>query len=168
MPERRLAGEGRVRVPAPPLAVLDVLLRPDALACLVPGAEAVEQPEPGLYSATLRIGVGRLAGCYRAELRLHLLDPSRALRVSGSSAGLFGHGTAAGQVSLRALPSGGTLVSWRYEGTVGGPVTLAGSLPLRVATRVFIGRFFAALAAWPFAEEGPGALPRQAARFVGR
>lgn len=179
MPRRSLAGAGEEAVPAPPAAVRAALLHPATLRALVPGAEEVSQPEPGLYCAVLGFGVGRLRGHYRVELRVVSHEAGHGtlrstgqdagqdgpceLVLAGHSAGPLGGGSATAHVLLREGPTGHTRLAWRYEGTVTGPVALAGSTALRLASQRYVRRFFATLASGHFATGAATLMPAREA-----
>jgi len=156
---RRMAGAGRTEVPAAPAAVLAALLDPAVLATLIPGADSVEQSGEGRFSALLSFGVGTLRSRYRIELDLSGRDHAQAILLQGSSRGGLGGGNANGRVALRQSRPGRTSIDWSYEGEVTGAVALAGDTLLQISARLFVHRFFAALARFKFPADLAGRRP---------
>ncbi len=143
--ERRLHGEGRTEVAAPRERLWAMLLDPDALLRIVPGAHGVERVSETEYRADVTLGVGPVKGRYRVALSLSDMQAPEALTLTGSAEGALGFGHGSGRVTLEAAPQG-TVIAWRYEAAVGGRVaSIAGRL-LDGAARLVIGQFFAALA----------------------
>ncbi|MEJ8571466.1 xanthine dehydrogenase family protein molybdopterin-binding subunit [Microbaculum marinum] len=144
--ERALHGEDEARVSAPRQAVWDMLLDPQTLRAVVPGAHSIEQVSPTRFRAEVTLGVGPVRGRYRAEIALSDLDAPNALTLSGSAEGGLGTGRGEGRVTLTQTDDGGTLVAYRYEAAIGGKVASVGGRLLDGAARVVIGQFFASLA----------------------
>jgi 2-furoyl-CoA dehydrogenase large subunit len=144
--ERRLFGEGEARVAAAPDAVWAVLLDPDALAGLIPGAHDVRRLSETRFTADVTLGVGPVKGRYAADVALSDLDPPCAATLTGSAEGVLGFGRGSGRVTLTA-EADGTRLAYRYEAAIGGKVAAIGGRFLDGAARVLIGQFFAALAA---------------------
>lgn len=143
-----MSGSGRVVVAAAPDAVWAALLDPMVLQRIIPGAERVERIGAARFRAVLVFGVGWLGSRCEAGLELSELERPCRLTLVGDGAGLFGGGSAAGHVTLAAGAPGSTVLSWRYTGTVHGPVALAGSRLLRIASGRFVDGFFAGLVRW--------------------
>lgn len=137
-----MRADGRAHVGAPPNMVRAAILDPAVLARIIPGAESVTRDGDGTFIATLGLGVGPFRGRQTVTLRAEAAGDG--LAVSGRAAGPFGSGEAAGRLALH--PEGeGTLILWRYEGRVNGPVALAGARLLRLSAAAFVGRTFANL-----------------------
>ena len=145
MSGQALTGEGSCDVGAPPGLVWLTLLDPETLRTLIPGTDSVERLGDR-YVASLSYGAGRIRARYRVELVLSGPVPPGPLALSGHSEGRLGWGRANAAVALEPAEAGRTTITWRYEGVIGGPVSLLGGLVLRSAARVFVGRFFSALA----------------------
>ncbi len=144
--ERKLTGEGRETVATAREAVWAMLLDPDALASLIPGAHGVQKLSDTRFRADVMLGVGPVKGRYRAEVQLTDLDPPHAVTLHGSAEGALGFGHGAGFVTLETVPEG-TVVAYRYEAAIGGKVASIGGRLLDGAARVMIRQFFAALVA---------------------
>ncbi len=166
---RGLTGRGEARVAAPPQAVWDLLLDPDQLAAIVPGAHGVRRLTPTRFSADVTLGVGPVRGRYRVELELSDLDPPNGARLSGKASGALGAGSGSGRVTLRG-DGDGTLIGYEYEARLGGKVAAVGGRLLDGAARIVIGQFFAALgrrAAGGDGNAGRGMFVRLLARLRG-
>lgn len=145
MPKQRITGAGHALIPAEPTVVWKALLDPKTLAAIIPGARDVERLGPMHFRASLSLGVGPFRADYAATLQLGGEEPSR-FDLQGASSGRLGWGAGNGAVALRRRPPGHTIVEWSYEGSINGPVTLAGGPILGTATKFFVTRFFTALA----------------------
>mgnify|MGYP000557275025 CR=1 FL=1 len=143
--ERALHGEGQATVAAPRQTVWDMLLDPETLRAVVPGAHSIEQVSPTHFRAEVTLGVGPVKGRYRAEIKLSDLDEPNALTLSGGADGALGTSRGSGRVTLTQTERG-TVVSYTYEAAIGGKVASVGGRLLDGAARVVIGQFFASLA----------------------
>jgi 2-furoyl-CoA dehydrogenase large subunit len=143
--ERSLHGAGRTEVAAPREALWAMLLDPDALLRIVPGAHGVERLSETEYRADVTLGVGPVKGRYRVALSLSDMRAPEAVTLTGKAEGALGFGHGRGWVTLEPAAQG-TVIAWRYEAAVGGKVaSIAGRL-MDGAARLIIGQFFAALA----------------------
>jgi len=145
--ERKLFGEGKAVVAAPPAKVWAMLLDPQALLGLVPGAHGIEKLSDTTFRADVTLGVGPVKGRYKAEIALSDLVPPRSAKLAGSAIGALGFGHGTGTVTLTEDTPGRTVIAYRYEGAIGGKVASIGGRLLDGAARVIIGQFFKALAA---------------------
>ena len=144
--ERRLFGEGEAVVAASAAKVWAMLLDPEALLAVVPGAEAIEKVSDTEFRAEATLGVGPVKGRYRVAVALADLRPPEFLTLSGSAEGGLGFGRGIGSVNLREEAPGRTVIAYRYEAEIGGKVASIGGRLLDGAARVIIGQFFAGLA----------------------
>jgi len=144
--ERLLRGAGKAHVAAAPEAIWAMLLDPDTLAAIIPGAHGVEKASDTAFRADVTLGIGPVKGRYKAEVSLSDLDPPRAVTLSGRVDGNLGFGGGKGAITLAPDGTGGTHLSYTYEAFVGGKVASVGGRLLDGAARVIIGQFFAALA----------------------
>ncbi len=145
--ERQLFGEGSVVVAASATKIWAMLLDPDTLLAVVPGAHGIKKLSDTRFQAEVTLGIGPVKGRYRAEISLSDLVPPSAVTLTGSTDGALGFGLGVGYVSLREETPGRTVISYRYEASVGGKVASIGGRLLDGAARVIIGQFFRALAA---------------------
>lgn len=140
-----LTGQGKARVSASPQAIWNLLMDPEQLAAIIPGAHGVSKPSEDRFRADVTLGVGPVKGRYKVDVALSDLDPPRSALLTGRAAGALGMGEGAGRVSLTALPDGGTEIAYEYEARVGGKVASVGGRLLDGAARIVIGQFFTAL-----------------------
>ncbi|MBV8534217.1 MAG: molybdopterin-dependent oxidoreductase, partial [Alphaproteobacteria bacterium] len=145
--ERRLFGEGQAVVAAPAARIWAMLLDPNTLLAVVPGAHGIEKISDTQFRADVTLGVGPVKGRYRAEMSLSELDPPRAVTLSGGADGALGFGRGTGRVTLREEAPDRTVIGYHYEAKIGGKVASIGGRLLDGAARVIIGQFFQALAA---------------------
>jgi 2-furoyl-CoA dehydrogenase large subunit len=145
--ERQLFGEGDVMVEAPAARLWAMLLDPDALLALVPGAHGIEKVSETEFRAEVTLGIGPVKGRYRVTMTLSDLQPPHSLTLSGVAEGGLGFGRGAGHVTLHEDSPGRTRIAYRYEAAIGGRIASIGGRLLDGAARVIIGQFFAALAA---------------------
>jgi 2-furoyl-CoA dehydrogenase large subunit len=159
--ERRLFGEGRAKVNAPPDQVWRMLLDPATLAAVVPGAHGIEKISDTHFRAQVTLGIGPVKGKYRADIELSDLDPPHAVTLTGLADGALGLARGGGRVILEPDGENGTVVTYRYQAAIGGKVAAVGGRLLDGAAKFVIGQFFAALAA----HAGGG---RERASLIGR
>ncbi len=159
--DRTLRGSGETTVPAPPGTIWALLLDPDVLASVIPGAHDVKKLSPTRFTADVTLGVGPVKGRYEADITLSDLDPPHGVTLTGTVSGGLGDGGGMGRVTLEADGKGGTRIGYTYEAAVGGKVAAVGGRLLDGAARVIIGGFFAALARRAGGgAAGPGVLRR--------
>ncbi|WP_296585451.1 molybdopterin cofactor-binding domain-containing protein [Xanthobacter sp.] len=144
--ERLMRGAGKACVTAAPEAVWAMLLDPDTLAAIIPGAHDVRKVSDTKFTADVTLGIGPVKGRYKAQVALSDLDPPRAVTLSGKVDGNLGFGGGSGRITLNPDGAGGTELSYTYEAFVGGKVASVGGRLLDGAAKVIIGQFFAALA----------------------
>lgn len=143
--ERGLHGEGSAEVAAEPQLIWNMLLDPETLRAVIPGAHAVHRVTATHFRADVTLGVGPVKGRYKADIRLSDLDEPRAVTLSGRVEGALGFGGGSGRITLMPIESG-TRVGYSYEAAIGGKVASVGGRLLDGAARIVIGQFFAALA----------------------
>jgi 2-furoyl-CoA dehydrogenase large subunit len=160
-------GEGKAYVGGAPQDVWAVLLEPDALATIIPGANRVERTSDTSFRADVTLGIGPVKGRYLAEVTLSDLDPPRAVTLSGRMEGNLGFGGGAGRITLTPDGNNGTALTYNYDAFVGGKVASVGGRLLDGATKFIIGQFFAALTR---KVSGPAAAPQVGliARLLGQ
>jgi len=144
--ERALTGSGKAVVAAPRQKIWDMLLDPDMLMSVIPGAHGVEKVSDTEFRADVTLGIGPVKGRYKAKISLSDLNEPESVTLSGGTEGALGSGTGTGRITLTE-EDGRTTVAYTYEAAVGGKVaSIAGRL-LDGAAKVVIGQFFDALAA---------------------
>ena len=144
--DRTLRGSGEATVKATPEAIWAMLLDPDVLASVIPGAHGVKKVSDTRFTADVTLGIGPVKGRYAADIALSDLDANRGATLTGTVAGALGSGSGSGRVTLERASDGVTRVGYTYEAAVGGKVASVGGRLLDGAARVIIGGFFTALA----------------------
>ena len=140
-----MAGTGETVISVSPAAIWAALQDPLVLAAIIPGSKSIERLDEGRFRAVLALGVGPFRSDYTVELVIAGLDMPHSLTLAGHSVGGLGSGEARGHVALHERRPGRTEVSWRFAGTVSGPVGVVGDTVLAGVSRLFVTRFFAAL-----------------------
>lgn len=162
---RALHGSGEARVSVPPETVWRMLLDPNTLAAIIPGAHGVEKISNTHFRADVTLGVGPVSGRYKADIQLSNLDEPRAVTLTGVVAGALGDARGAGSIALIPVENG-TKVIYDYSAEIGGKVASIGGRLLDGAARVVIKQFFAALVR--HAASGVAKKPGLYARLFGR
>jgi 2-furoyl-CoA dehydrogenase large subunit len=161
--ERGLFGEGTASVAASRQQIWDMLLNPDVLAGLIPGAHGVERVSETDFRATVALGIGPVKGVYQAAISLSDMVPPESVTLAGEVEGALGCGRGRGRITL-AADGDGTVMTYRYEAAIGGKVASIGGRLLDGAARVIIGQFFTALAVQAGGKRS-GLFARLLARF---
>jgi 2-furoyl-CoA dehydrogenase large subunit len=141
---RALHGSGKARVSVPPETVWRMLLDPNTLAAIIPGAHGVEMISKTHFRADVTLGVGPVSGRYKADIQLSNLDEPRAVTLTGVVAGALGDARGSGRIALMPVESG-TKITYSYDAEIGGKVASIGGRLLDGAAKVVIKQFFAAL-----------------------
>jgi len=140
-----LEGVGEHILPAPPSQVWALLIDPEALFGLIPGAETVERLDGERYRATLRLGIGVVRGRFVAEIALRDPHPSEKIRLTGRLIGPLGAASGGGEIVLHGEGET-TRLAYRYRLGVSGQAAAVGSRLLGAASRALIHQFFEAAA----------------------
>lgn len=143
--ERNLTGDGQAVVAASRQKVWDMLLDPDTLMSVIPGAHGIKKLSATEFQADITLGIGPVRGLYSAEISLSELREPESATLTGSMVGALGYGRGSGHITLTE-DDGKTTVSYVYEAAIGGKVASIGGRLLDGAARVVISQFFGALA----------------------
>jgi carbon monoxide dehydrogenase subunit G len=137
---------GTATIAHPVADVYIALTDPAILVRTLPGCQRLEQTGPESYQATLEAGVGSIKGLFDGDVRLSDLTPPDSFTLRASGAGTPGTVDAVAHVRLVADPaSGGTLVHYAADATVGGVIGGVGQRMLSGVARRTAGDFFAAV-----------------------
>ena len=120
-----MSGEQHILLPQQ--RVWEALNDPAILKACIPGCESIDRISDNEYKVAMTAAVGPVKAKFSGKLLLSDIDPpnaySLAFEGSGGAAG-FGKGSA--QVSL-APESGGTLLTYKAQASVGGKLAQIGS-----------------------------------------
>ena len=118
---------GEQHIPVPQQRVWEALNDPEILKSCIPGCESIDRVSENEYKVAMTAAVGPVKAKFAGKLLLSDINPpnsySLAFEGSGGAAG-FGKGSA--QVSL-APESGGTLLTYKAQASVGGKLAQIGS-----------------------------------------
>ena len=118
---------GEQHIPLPQQRVWEALNDPEILKSCIPGCESIDRVSENEYKVAMTAAVGPVKAKFAGKLLLSDINPpnsySLAFEGSGGAAG-FGKGSA--QVSL-APESGGTLLTYKAQASVGGKLAQIGS-----------------------------------------
>ncbi len=137
---------GSATIAHPVVDVYNALTDPAVLVRTLPGCQRLEQTGPDRYQATLEAGVGSIKGLFDGDVRLADMSAPDSFTLHASGAGTPGTVDAVAHVRLVADPvSGGTLVHYAADATVGGVIGGVGQRMLSGVARRTAGEFFAAV-----------------------
>lgn len=140
-----LTGSGQATVAASRQELWNMLLDPEQMAAVIPGAHGVRKLSPAHFEVDVTLGVGPVKGRYEVDIRLSDLDEPNAARLTGTASGALGSGGGSGTIRLVDAPDGGTTVHYDYQAQVGGKVASVGGRMLDGAAKMVIGQFFQSL-----------------------
>jgi 2-furoyl-CoA dehydrogenase large subunit len=143
---RALHGQGEAKVAAAPQAIWDMLLDPQTLASIIPGAHGVEKISDTHFRAEVTLGVGPVTGRYKADIQLSDLVAPHSVTLTGKVVGALGDGGGTGRIRLTPDADGGTTLTYDYDAEIGGKVASIGGRLLDGAAKLVIRQFFQALA----------------------
>lgn len=144
---RGLTGSGEATVSAGRQELWDMLLDPEQMAAVIPGAHGVRKLSPTHFEIDVTLGVGPVKGRYEVDIRLSDLDAPNVAKLTGTARGALGSGGGEGMIRLADASDGGTLVHYEYTAQVGGKVASVGGRMLDGAAKMVIGKFFESLSA---------------------
>jgi carbon monoxide dehydrogenase subunit G len=126
--------KGEHWLPAAPEVVWETLHDVDALRATIPGCKELTQTAPNCFEGSASVGIGVIKGLYKGGIQLELENPysEACLTVNARS----GHAEIRGQGDIYLEPSGsGTLVRYRGEARISGPLAAVGQRLLPSATK---------------------------------
>ena len=126
--------KGERWLPAPPEVVWDRLHDVDTLRATIPGCKELTQTAPNCFEGSASVGIGVIKGLYKGTLELVREVPhSEAdLAIDARS----GHAEIRGTGDIFLEASGdGTLVRYRGEARISGPLAAVGQRLLPSATK---------------------------------
>jgi carbon monoxide dehydrogenase subunit G len=130
-------------VPAPPARVFAALVDPAVLLRAIPGCESLTTVSPGVYEATMRIGVAGLKGTYTGKASVRDERPPSALTLAFDGKG--GPGFVRGSAAIALAAEQGdtaTRVACDADVQVGGVIAAVGSRLIQAAATKMADDFF--------------------------
>ncbi len=125
--------------------VYAALTDPAVLVRTIPGCQRLEQTGPDTYKATVAAGVASIKGMFDGEVRLTKQSAPDSFTLHASGAGAPGTVSAIAQVTLASNSSGGTLLRYDADATIGGVIGGVGQRMLSGVAKKTAGEFFAAV-----------------------
>lgn len=136
---------GTATLAAPPQQVWEAFHDPAVLATCLPGCHSLTETGPYTYSMRVTAGVPAIKGTYDGTVALadQVHAESFTLKANGAGA----PGTVDADVVVRLAPSdtGGTVLTYDADASVGGAVGGVGQRMLTGVTRKMAGQFFSAV-----------------------
>jgi carbon monoxide dehydrogenase subunit G len=125
---------GQRWLPAPPEVVWETLHDVDMLRMTIPGCKELTQIAPNCFEGSASVGIGVIKGLYKGGLELTLERPYSEACVAVNARS--GHAEIRGNGDISLEPSGeGTLVRYRGEARISGPIAAVGQRLLPSATK---------------------------------
>jgi carbon monoxide dehydrogenase subunit G len=126
--------KGERWLPAPPEVVWERLHDVDTLRATVPGCKELTQTAPNCFEGAASVGIGVIKGLYKGGIELTLEKPYSEACVAVSAKS--GHAEIKGTGDISLEPSGeGTMVRYRGEAKISGPLAGVGQRLLPSATK---------------------------------
>ncbi len=128
-------------VPAPPARVFAALVDPAVLQRAIPGCESLTTVSPGVYEATMRVGLAGLKGTYTGKASVRDERPPSALTLAFDGKG--GPGFVRGSAAIALVEQGdATRVACDADVQVGGVIAAVGSRLIQAAAMKMADDFF--------------------------
>jgi len=136
----RISGEATIKAPLD--RVWWALNDPAVLVRTIPGCERLDETGPDAYRMTVTAGVAAIKGTYEGEVRISDQVEPTAFVMRASGAGAPGTVSADVRVTLAEGGSGGTLVTYDADATVGGVLGGVGQRMIAGVARKTAAEFF--------------------------
>lgn len=138
----RLDYQGELTIPAPLAEVWAFLTDPQRVSCCVPDLHQLEVHDGQRFDAVVRVGVGPVRGPFRLQVQMSRDEDEKtaSLHIRG-----FGMGSGvelSSSMKLEPQGDGETLMRWRAEGSVSGPLASVGGRLLDAQARKTIEQIF--------------------------
>jgi carbon monoxide dehydrogenase subunit G len=150
---------GEVTLPAERPKVWALLNDPEALKSAIPGCQSLEKTGENGFAAVVKLRIGPVSATFKGKVELLDIVPLEGYTIKGEGeGGIAGFAKGGAKVSL-ADASGGTLLRYDVEATVGGKIAQLGSRLIDGVAKNMADKFFTnfvALAADGGAQAGVG------------
>jgi carbon monoxide dehydrogenase subunit G len=138
---------GEVTLPAERPKVWALLNDPEVLKSAIPGCESLERTGDNGFAAVVKTKIGPVSATFRGKVELSDIVPLVGYTIKGEGeGGVAGFAKGGAKVSL-ADASGGTLLRYDVEATVGGKIAQLGARLVDGVAKNMADKFFASFAA---------------------
>lgn len=137
---------GTQTFPAPRQQVWNLLINPQHLARCMPGCEKLEAVGENEYSGVIHVGLAAVKGMYNGKVKLAEMQPPAHYKMILDGKGKLGFIKGSGTIDLEEQ-NGGTLLNYKGDVQVGGPLASVGQRMIDGAAKVMLGQFFTAMEA---------------------
>ena len=138
---------GEVTLPAERPKVWALLNDPEVLKSAIPGCESLERTGDNGFAAVVKTKIGPVSATFRGKVELSDIVPQVGYTIKGEGeGGVAGFAKGGAKVSL-ADASGGTLLRYDVEATVGGKIAQLGARLVDGVAKNMADKFFASFAA---------------------
>jgi carbon monoxide dehydrogenase subunit G len=131
---------GQHWLPAPPEIVWETLHDESTLRLTIPGCKELKQTSPGIFTGSASVGIGVIKGLYKGTLELMEESPFTGAKIRVEARSGHAEIRGLGEVDLEGS-DGGTLVRYRGEARISGPLAAVGQRLLPSATRMLTQQF---------------------------
>lgn len=136
---------GTASLAAPPQEVWDAFHDPAVLALCLPGCNTLTEIGPNEYAMQVTAGVAAIKGTYDGKVAIANQNHPESFTLKAAGAGAPGTVEADVVVQLQPSPTGGTVLTYNADASVGGPVGGVGQRMLTGVSRKMAGQFFQAV-----------------------
>ena len=138
---------GEVTLPAERSKVWALLNDPEVLKSAIPGCESLQKTGDNGFAAVVKTKIGPVSATFRGKVELSDIVPLVGYTIKGEGeGGVAGFAKGGAKVSL-ADASGGTLLRYDVEATVGGKIAQLGARLVDGVAKNMADKFFASFAA---------------------
>jgi carbon monoxide dehydrogenase subunit G len=142
-----MAMTGEVTLPADRAKVWSLLNDPEVLKSAIPGCESLEKTGENGFAAVVKMKIGPVSATFRGKVELSDIVPLEGYTIKGEGeGGIAGFAKGGAKVSL-ADGTGGTLLHYDVEATVGGKIAQLGSRLIDGVAKNMADKFFSSFAA---------------------
>lgn len=131
---------------APRQTVWNLLTNPDCLAKCMPGCEKLETTAENEYSGEINVGLAAVKGKFNGKVKLEDIEAPSHYKLGLDGRGKQGFIKGSGTIDLEEH-EGRTLLNYRGDVHLGGPLASVGQRLVDGAAKMMIGQFFTALEA---------------------
>lgn len=134
---------GEYRIAAPRETVWRALNDAETLQASIPGCESLEKLSNTEFVAKISTRIGPVSAKFAGKVTLSELDPPNGYRIAGEGqGGAAGFAKGAARVTLSDDGTGGTILRYAADGSVGGKIAQIGSRLVQGAAQKTADEFF--------------------------